>query len=209
MMTDADVREAIAAERGELATLLDRFQPAMWDARTLCAGWTPREVVAHMTMPFRLSLRQFAIGMLTARGNFNRMADRYARRDAAALSPDQLVTCLQDNARHGWKPPGGGLEAALSHDVIHGLDITVSLGLDRRVPEERLRIVLNGVKPKQVKYFGVDLDGIELRATDLDWCFGSGSAVTGAAQDLLLVLCGRKLPVGRLQGWPGQRFTAA
>ena len=131
-MTDADVREAIAAERGELATLLDRLQPAMWDARTLCAGWTPREVVAHMTMPFRLSLRQFAIGMLAARGNFNRMADRYARRDAAALSPDQLVTCLRDNAGHGWKPPGGGVEGALSHDVIHGLDITVSLGLDRR-----------------------------------------------------------------------------
>ena len=70
-------------------------------------------------------------------------------------------------------------------------------------------MVLDGVKRKQVKYFGVDLDGIELRATDLEWSFGSGSTVTGAAQDLLLVLCGRKLPVGRLQGRPGRRFTAA
>lgn len=74
MTTNADVRQAIAGERSELATLLGGLPPDLWDAPTLCAGWRPREVVAHMTMPFRLSRRQFAAGMLAARGNFNRMA---------------------------------------------------------------------------------------------------------------------------------------
>jgi hypothetical protein len=97
----------------------------------------------------------------------------------------------------------------LSHDIIHGLDITVPLGIDRRVPEERLRIVLGSSTPKQLKYFGVDLDGIQLRADDLDWTFGSGTPVSGAAQDLLLVLCGRTLPPGHLRGEPSQRFTTA
>jgi hypothetical protein len=60
-----------------------------------------------------------------------------------------------------------GFEGALTHDVIHGLDVTVPLGIGRHVPEERLRIVLHGItKPKPLKYFGVDLRGIELCADD-------------------------------------------
>jgi uncharacterized protein (TIGR03083 family) len=203
------VRDAIAAERGELAALLAALPADRWDEPTLCAGWRPREVLAHMTMPFRMSTPQFLLGLLAARGNFNRMADRQARSDAADLTPEQLVQCLHDNVRHGWKPPGGGFVGALSHDVIHGLDITVGLGIDRRVPTDRLRIVLDSVKPKQIKYFGADLDGIELRATDLDWSMGAGAQVTGSAQDLLLVLCGRKLPGGRLDGQHSERFLTA
>jgi uncharacterized protein (TIGR03083 family) len=208
-MVEVDVRDAIAAERTELAAMLGGLPAQQWDAPTLCAGWRPREVVAHMTMPFRLSRRQFAAGMLAAKGNFNRMADKYARRDAAALSPRQLMSSLAENATHPWKPPGAGFQGALSHDVIHGLDITVGLGLDRRVPDERLRTVLEGVTPKQVKYFGTDLHGVQLRATDLDWSYGTGTPVTGEAQDLLLVLCGRTLPPGRLSGEHSHRFTNA
>ena len=104
--------------------------------------------------------------------------------------------------------PGGGFQGALSHDVIHGLDITVPLNLDRRVPEERLRRVLDGLGPKGIRHFGADLAGVQLRADDLDWAFGSGSPLSGAAQDLLLVLCGRRLPAGHLRGAPSPRFTA-
>lgn len=206
MTSGVDVRAAITAERSELAALLAGLSPAAWEAPTLCAGWRAQEVVAHMTMPFRLSRVQFATGMLAARGNFDRMADRYARRDAAALGPERLVACLRDNAGHPWKPPGGGLQGALSHDVIHGLDITVGLGLDRQVPQERLRLVLDGLTPKRVKYFGADLAGVQLRATDLDWSFGVGDPLTGTGQDLLLVLCGRSLPAGRLHGDTAPRF---
>jgi hypothetical protein len=58
-----------------------------------------------------------------------------------------------------------------------------------------------------VKFFGADLSGIELRAQDMDWTLGSGAPLTGAASDLLLVLCGRTLPPGRLAGQPRARFT--
>lgn len=60
---------------------------------------------------------------------------------------------------------------------------------------------------KTVRFFGADLGGIELRADDLDWSFGSGTLVTGTAQDLALVVCGRKLPPGHLRGGPSARFT--
>jgi len=121
---ESAVRAMIAAERGELADLLDGLSAEQWNELTLCAGWRVGEVVAHITMAFRYSTLRVVIGMLKARGSFNRMADRAAHRDAEQLSPDELVACLRSNVHHGWKPPGGGYVGALSHDLIHGLDIT-------------------------------------------------------------------------------------
>ena len=203
----AGITASIAAERRELAAILAGLPADSWDSPTLCAGWRVREVVAHITMPLRYPLPRFALEMARSRGNFNRMADRCARRDAAA-PPAELAAVLRDNERNPWKPPGGGYQGALTHDVIHGLDITVALGLGRRVPAERLGIVLAGITAaKSVRFFGTDLDGIELRADDLDWSFGSGTPVSGAAQDLALAVCGRKLPPGHLRGEPSARFT--
>ncbi|MFJ7210513.1 maleylpyruvate isomerase family mycothiol-dependent enzyme [Amycolatopsis sp. NPDC098790] len=201
------IPDLIAAERRELAALLDDLSPGQWASPTLCDGWRVAEVVAHVTMPFRFSTGRFVREMVKSGGRFNRMADRLARQEAAELSRDELIASLRDNAEHPWQPPGGGPAGALSHDVIHGLDITTALGLDRRVPLERLEIVLGGVKPKQVKYFGTDLAGVCLRADDLDWSYGTGTPVAGAAQDLLLVLCNRRLPAGRLRGESSARFT--
>jgi uncharacterized protein (TIGR03083 family) len=202
-----DITSLIAAERRELAEVLAGLPGESWDSPTLCAGWRVREVVAHITMPFRYRPPRFAAEMIRSRGNFNRMADRCARRDATA-PPAQLAAALRDNENKAWKPPGGGYQGALTHDVMHGLDITVALGLGRQVPPERLAIVLDGITAaKSVRFFGTDLDGVELRADDLDWSFGSGTPVSGSAQDLALVICGRKLPPGHLRGGPSARFT--
>jgi uncharacterized protein (TIGR03083 family) len=203
------IQDMIAAQRGELAAVLGELPAGRWDAPTLCAGWRVREVVAHITMPFRYSAPRFLVELARSGGKFNQMADRVARRDAASLSPGDLAEAVRANTGHPWKPPGGGFDGALAHDVIHGLDITVPLGLAFAVPEERLRRVLPGsLAERSVRYFGTELSGIELRATDLDWSLGSGAPLTGAAQDLLLALCGRKLPVGHLHGDPAARFTA-
>ncbi len=201
--------ELAAAERRDLLDVLTDLPPAAWSTPTLCAGWGVTQVVAHMTMPFRYRPVRFFLELAKSGGNFTRMSDRTARRDAAALPPSALLASLRDNLTHPWRPPGGGETGALSHDVIHGLDITVALGLDRRVPEDRLRAVLSGLSAKGLRYFGVDLTGIELRATDLDWSHGSGALVTGLAQDLLLLTCGRRLPAGHLDGEPSHRFTMA
>lgn len=204
-----DVRAAIAAERHDLADILATLRPSQWDAPTLCDGWRVREVVAHLTMPFRYSAPKVLAGLLRAGGNFNKMADRVARRDAASMSSGELVAAMANNVNNPWKPPGGGFEGALSHDVIPGLDLTVGLGLDRRVPRDRLRIVLpKDGKAKGVKYFGVDLTAVQFRADDLDWSLGSGEPLQGSGQDLLLALCGRRLPPGRLRGTASRRFTA-
>ena len=68
-------------------------------------------------------------------------------------------------------------------------------------------MVLAGLTPKNIGFFGTDLSGVTLQATDLDWRHGAGTPVRGAAQDLLLAICGRRLPPGRLDGEEAGRFT--
>jgi uncharacterized protein (TIGR03083 family) len=207
--TDTRIPSLIAAERRELAAVLSGLPEESWNAPTLCAGWRVREVVAHMTMLYRYSPARFLTELARSGGRFHRMADRCARRDGS-VAPSDLVSVMAENAVSVRKPVGVGFEGALIHDVIHGLDITVPLGLDRQVPQETLRIVLDGVtSPKALRAFGTALDGIELRAEDLDWSFGSGTPVFGAAQDLALVICGRTVPAGRLRGEGSIRFTAS
>ncbi len=206
--TDAQLRELIADERRELAAVLADLPESSWDAPTLCAGWRVRELVAHQTMPFRYATPRFLMELARSGGQFHRMADRVARRDAQATS-SELLAGLRDNAEFPWQPPGGGFIGALTHDVVHGLDFTVPLGLARRVSSQALAVVLpNVAKPGTLKHFDVDLTGVELRADDLDWSYGTGELVCGSAQDLLLVLCGRRLPAGSLRGEVASRFTA-
>jgi uncharacterized protein (TIGR03083 family) len=204
--TGEDLRHAITANRLRLAQTLSQLESGSWEAPTLCQGWRVREVAAHISMPFRYSTARFFGEVLRSGGRFNKMADRCAKRDSS-LSPDELVAAIRDNAEDTWKPPGGGLEGALVHDVIHTLDVSVPLGIEHTIPSSTMRTVLDVIgRPKTVKYFGADLDGIELRADDLDWSFGSGEPVSGSAQALALVLCGRKLPTGKLLGASGSRF---
>lgn len=201
--------DLVTAERREMSALLTDLPESAWDAPSLCAGWRVREVVAHMTMPFRSSPLAFLLGMVRARGDFNKASDRWARDDAAKFTSAELAASMRENAGNRWKPPGGGFAGALGHDVVHGLDVTVALGLDRDVPAERLAVVLGGPgAEKGRKYFGVDLHGIELRATDLGWSLGSGKPLEGKAQHLLLVTSGRVLPPGLLKGEDAGRFTA-
>ncbi|MFI6496067.1 maleylpyruvate isomerase family mycothiol-dependent enzyme [Nonomuraea typhae] len=203
-----DIHLAIAAERRDLADLLSGLTPEQWRAPSLCAGWRVREVAAHLTMAFRYSMPRVVLSVMRARGDFNRAADRLARRDAAAMSTGQLVAALRDNAGHPWTPPGGGPAEALRHDLVHGLDITVALGLDRKVPAERLRLAMpDDLKAKSIAFFGADLEGVWFTADDLEWSAGSGASVRGSAQDILLAVTGRKLQPGRLSGVTSRRFT--
>ena len=102
---------------------------------------------------------------------------------------------------HHWTPPGGGYTGALNHVVIHGLDITVPLCVGRRPTDTTLRAVLDDLtRGGAHAHFGFDLGGLSLRATDMDWTFGSGTPISGVAEDLALLVCGRQLPAGRIDG---------
>lgn len=180
------------AERERLAILLTELTPAQWDADSLCAHWRIRDVAAHLTMPYRTKGLAMVRGMVRAGMNFNRFAEREAREAANAMSGDDLAELLGANADNRWAPPGGGATGALSHDVIHGLDITEPLGLPP-APSERIALVISSASDRQLKYFGVDLTGLRLVANDADVSAGKGpreQAMT--AKELLLTITGRR-----------------
>jgi uncharacterized protein (TIGR03083 family) len=198
---------SVAAEYLALAELLDGAGASVWDAPSLCEGWRTREVVAHVTMPARYDGPAFMAELESAGGDFTRLSNTVAARDGA-LPVERLLGDLRSDALHGWEPPGGGAEGALTHCVIHALDIVESVPLDRRVPDDRILRVLSLVAdPAAPNLFGTDLSGVELRADDLEWSYGSGTSVAGPAQALALVACGRVLPPGRLHGEGAARFT--
>lgn len=180
------------AERQRLADLLDDLPHPQWDHASLCAGWRVREVVAHITMPFRTTGGATFAGLLKAGFSFHRYADRDAHTAAATMSEQELSELLRANITHPWSPPGGGPAAALSHDVIHGLDITEPLGLPAS-PAHRIATVVNATTTRQARYFGVDLRRHRLVATDADASIGTGpTRVELPARDILLTITGRR-----------------
>jgi uncharacterized protein (TIGR03083 family) len=144
-----------------------------------------------MSMPARYTEQQFFAELEHDEGDFTRLSNRIAARDAE-LPHATLVANLQDERLHRWMPPGGGAIGALNHVVIHGLDITVPLGLPAHTPPDVQRAVLDELV--RGRHFGFDSDGLELRATDMDWSAGSGQAITGTATDLILRVARRTVP---------------
>ncbi|MGW1179129.1 maleylpyruvate isomerase family mycothiol-dependent enzyme [Kitasatospora sp. NPDC002543] len=202
------IREQIAAERRELAGVFASLTPEQWTSPSLCGGWRVREVAAHMSTGFRHSTARTVLELARSGGNVHRMADRIARRDAAAMGERELVAALADHADHPWRPPVGGRIAALAHDAVHGLDVTVALGLPARLPLPRVRALLTALTPRGLRFFGAELDGLRLMATDTAWSYGEGQAtVEGRAEHLLLVAYGRRIPQGLLTGPGAGRFT--
>ena len=207
LASTAEVQGMVAGELTDLADTVTGFTDAQWDAPSLCAGWRVREVIAHITMPTRMSSLRFFVEMARDRGNVNRMADRFARRDAA-LPTSELVEAMRSEHLSRWTPPGGGSRGALVHTVIHGLDITDALALDRTVPPDRLRVVLSEtIRPKSTRFFGLDVDGLRIEAADLDWASGEGSVVRADGQTIALALCGRPVAPGALSGEGAPQLT--
>ena len=183
-------------------------RPESWDSPTLCAGWRVREVVAHITMPFRYRPPRFAFEMV------------------------QVARELQPDGRP-MRPPGRDRPARRTRRGPAGQRTEPVEAARRRLPgcadprRDPRPGHHRGPGPRPPGPRGTPGDrpgrhhrrevgpvlrhrpraGIELRADDLDWSFGSGTPVSGSAQDLALVVCGRKLPPGHLRGEPSARFT--
>jgi len=201
-VTGRELSREVAAELSDLAGIVAALDAHDWEAPSLCAGWRIREVVAHITMPARWSGPAVLAGLARSGFRWNVFADRAARGDAQ-LATNDLITGLRSDRLAKWRPPGGGVQGALVHAVIHGLDVTVPLRIDRQPPPERLRVVLDALAaPASLKHFGVDIAGIELRASDIDWAYGSGPVANADAQTLALVLSGRRQLAGLWAGQP-------
>ena len=150
-------------------------------------------------MPARLTPEQFGAELAAAGGDFGRLSDTVAARDATQPVADHLAA-LRSPLLHGWQPPGGGGAGALSHAVIHSLDVTVALDRPTVAPRDAVVAVLDQLVSANGAIFGLDLTGVRLEATDTAWSWGSGEVVQADSDRLVALLSGRTLPDGRVLG---------
>jgi uncharacterized protein (TIGR03083 family) len=81
----------------------------------------------------------------------------------------------------------------LGEVIVHGEDIRRPLGLTHRSPEPALVAVADSWKTSNL-LIGAKrrINGLRLRATDVEWVHGDGLEVAGPLQSLVLAMTGRK-----------------
>jgi uncharacterized protein (TIGR03083 family) len=187
-----DLRPLVAAELATLADSLEPLAASTWTHPSLCSGWSVSHVVAHLTMAARYPAERFRAELAADDFDFQRMSDRLAARDAGRR-PADLLDGLRSETMAGFEQPGGGWAGSLSHVVIHGLDVTLPLGLGRVCSDEAAVLVLDGlVSTGDRTVFGVPVDQ-GLRATDVSWQHGEGSGRAATAGELIAKLSGREI----------------
>ncbi len=190
--TDTDLYDATVAERTRMAALLGGLTPAQWAADSLCEGWRVREVVAHLDMTDTQTQEEFGAALAEAGGDINAAVDRTACADVARYSDAELLAIQRARVASRWTPGPGATQGALAHEVIHGLDITIPLGLPGPAPEV-LAATVAGATAESLAFFGVDLTGLRLTAEDSDLVLGDGPReVSLPTLELVLIATGRR-----------------
>lgn len=191
-------------ERRDLAAYLRTLSDDDWNAETLCAGWTVKDVVAHVVSYEELGkaglLKRFVRGRLVH-------ANEVGVRDFAGYRPADLMDFLERHLRPAGLTAGFGGMIGLVDTTVHHQDIRRALGHPRTVPAERIARILPRVPGNPRLGAGKRIKGLRLRATDVNWEHGDGPEVTGTGEALLLTMTGRRAALDELSG-PGREVLS-
>jgi uncharacterized protein (TIGR03083 family) len=206
-VTGADPVRLAQDERADLADFLAGLTPEQWDGPTLCSKWRVRDVVAHIISFDDLGpvgfVRRFTAGRFDPDQVNQVGVDQYAQ-----LTPDELLAELKGHLRPAGLTARFGGRIGLVDGLIHHQDIRRALGAPREVPTERLATAMPFAKiAPPIRAFS-RIRGLRLVATDIDWSTGSGPAVEGPAEPLLMAMAGRADAIDELTG-PGQPTLAS
>ena len=209
-ISEDDVWAAVDRERLDLADLFSGLDEQAWTRPSLCAGWTVRDVAAHLALA-HLSAGQVAVALVRAGGSVDRMVHDTARRHAV-LPTGVLVEQLRAMVGSRRLAPGITPLEPLVDVLVHGQDVAIPLGIDRPVP-----VVAAAAAATRVWTYRWPLSrtfdarrrlaGLELVATDTAWSAGAGERVEGPVGALLLLLTGRRADLGRLTGAGAARLS--
>jgi uncharacterized protein (TIGR03083 family) len=195
----ADPWPAIHAEREVLATDLSALTDEQWATPSLCAGWTVRDVLGHMTATAKMTPPKFFLALASAGFKFNEMTGREVTRETGGTPADNLAE-FRRYAQASTHPPGPAI-SWLGETVIHGTDIRRPLGLNRAFPEHALVQVADFFKGSNLLIRAKKrIDGLRLQATDASWSTGTGPEVSGPLLSLIMAMTGREAVLGDLSG---------
>jgi uncharacterized protein (TIGR03083 family) len=201
--TDRDqVWRAIDVQRAGLTALLDNLSNDEWRRPSLCAGWTVRDVAAHLTMQ-QLTFGDVLSIMGKWRGSLDRTTQHVARLRAAELSTTQIIAAIRGMIGSRRHNVGVTYLETLCDILVHSQDIAIPLGRRLDLPPDAAAIsagrVLSMRWPPPLP-FTRKLAGFRLTATDVSWSAGDGPEVRGPMAALLLVCCGRLAALPQLSG---------
>jgi uncharacterized protein (TIGR03083 family) len=195
----ADLMPMVHAERRSLADFLDTLTPEQWQAQTWCDKWNVQELVGHLTAAGNITAPHFFGGLIASGFSFDRFIDKDLRKYAEGSPAD--VRARYDKIIDSNRKPPGPAYVALGEVMVHGEDIRRALGAKGEHPSEHLTTLAGLYKktgpPLRAKK---RLDGLSLRATDVDWSTGAGPEVRGPAMSLILAMVGRDRALADCEG---------
>jgi uncharacterized protein (TIGR03083 family) len=189
----------IHAERDALAADLDGLDQAGWDTPSMCAQWTVRQTLGHMTATARMTPPQFFLAMAKSGFSFNKMTATEVQRETSGSSADGLAAFR--SVRASTSHPPGPVDSWLGETIIHGEDIRRPLGISREYPTAAVVRVADFYKGSNLIVGAKKrIAGLRLRATDADWATGEGPEVSGPVLALVLTMTGRTAALDDLSG---------
>ncbi len=202
------VDAAVSAERHRLADSVADLTAEQWATPSLCAAWTVRDVVAHLTVTTRVTVPRLLRGAVRARGSFDRLAIDLAAERAVAHTPAELVAQLRESAASMRRMPGSSPMDPLMDLVVHAQDVARPLGRRHVSPPDVVAASLAYVATNRFMGGPQRLAGVQLVSTKTGWTHGDGAELRGPDIDLLLATAGRRAGLDGLEG-PGAEMLAA
>jgi uncharacterized protein (TIGR03083 family) len=203
----SDIWATIAAERGALATDLGGLTASQWDSQSLCAGWTVRDTVAHLSATASLNPPKFFLGMIKSGFNFDKFAAGQIAKHRGADPAETLGEFR--GLQNSTSAPPGPKTSWLGEVVIHGADVRLPLGIPHTYPPGAIREVIDFYKGSNLLTGSkTRVAGLALRATDDEWQHGQGEQVEGPLLSLLLAMTGRGAACDDLTGSGAQTLRS-
>jgi uncharacterized protein (TIGR03083 family) len=210
----SDVWTAIDQQRGAIVRLLEDVTEDEWRRPSLCAGWSVRQVAAHLALQNETWAALPRVAWDMARHGGVDGAIHAAACRHAELPVDVIIGEIRD--RIGvWRPVPTVTfrEAALDY-LVHGQDIAVPLGRALEMPRDLAVVAADRVWSRSRMFHARKrFTGYRLVADDVPWAVGQGQEISGPIAALLLLLTGRPAALAQLSG-PGvagvrERLTAS
>jgi uncharacterized protein (TIGR03083 family) len=194
---------AIDAQRQSLVRLLEGLSAEDWRRPSLCAGWTVRQVAAHVALQnTRWSQLPRAVLDLARHGGLDGAIHAAACRHAER-PVDEIIGEIRDRIGvHRALPTLTFRESAIDY-LVHGQDIALPLGCELAMPARLAALAADRVwSSARMFHAARRFAGYRFTADDIDWTVGQGPQVRGPIGALLLLLTGRSAALAQLTG-PG------
>jgi uncharacterized protein (TIGR03083 family) len=201
-MNSDGVWQAIDTQRAGLCDLLADLADDEWRQPSLCAGWTIRDVAAHLTLQ-QLGPAGVLAQMLQWKGSIDRTTAHAARVRAAAKTTEQIIAEIRatiGSRRHIF---GVTQLETLCDILVHSQDIAIPLGRHLDLPADAAAVAASralSMRWPPPLPPAKRMAGFRLTATDTSWSTGDGPIVRGPMAALLLVCCGRLAALPQLSG---------